>query len=80
MTAEKKKHVAQLFIDEIDDGVARVLLGEQAISLPVAVLPAGAHEGDWIELSVGVIPAPPTDTEQRRKRLAADDPGGDVKL
>ncbi len=72
--------LTQLFVDEIDDGVARLLIGETVVSIPTHLLPEGAREGDWIELSVGVIPPPPQDTEERRKRLAADDPGGPIKL
>jgi hypothetical protein len=72
--------ITQLFVDEIDDDVARVLQDQHAFSIPVALLPEGSREGDWIELSARVIPAPATDTEERRKRLAKDDPGGTVKL
>jgi hypothetical protein len=78
MTAAPRS--TQLFIDEIEDGLARLLLGETVLSLPAALLPEGAREGDWIEMSVGVISPPPQDTEQRRKRLASGDPGGPIKL
>jgi hypothetical protein len=70
----------RLFIDEIEDDVARVLRDEQALSIPVSLLPPGAREGDWIEMSVRVIPPPPGDTEARRNRLVKDDPGGTIKL
>lgn len=70
----------KLFVDAIEDGIARVLLGERDFSMPVDLLPAGAREGDWVELSVGVVPPPPSDTEQVRQRLAKDDPGGTIKL
>ena len=78
MTAVRR--MTQLFVDEIDDGVARLLIGETVVSIPAHLLPEGAREGDWIEMLVGVIPPPPQDTEERRKRLAADDPGGPIKL
>jgi len=68
------------FVDAIDEGVARLLVCEQAFTLPARLLPAGVREGDWVEISVGRAPAPPDDTERRRSRLAGDDPGGDVKL
>jgi hypothetical protein len=70
------------FVDAIDEGVARLLIGEQAFTLPARLLPAGVGEGAWVEISVGRAPAPPDDTggAQRRSRLAGDDPGGDVKL
>lgn len=69
-----------LFVDEIQDGVARLLRGTEVVSLSAILLPMGAREGDWIEISVGIIPAPPDDTAERRKKLAADDPGGPIKL
>jgi hypothetical protein len=81
MTNEAR--VTKIFVDEIEDGIARVLIDELALSLPVNLLPPAAREGDWVELAARVIPAPPQsaqDTEERRKRLAADDPGGTLKL
>ena len=69
-----------LFVDEIADGVARLLRGTEVVSLPANLLPPGAREGAWVELSVGIISAPPDDTYERRKKLAADDPGGPIKL
>jgi hypothetical protein len=73
-------HITQLFVDEIEDDVARMMRGEETFSIPVSLLPPGAREGDWIEMSVRVIPPPHGDTELRRKRLAKDDPGGTIKL
>ena len=72
--------ITRLFVDEIDDDVARVLLGERAFSVPVALLPVGAREGDWVEISARVFPTPPDDTDERRKSLTKDDPGGTIKL
>jgi Protein of unknown function (DUF3006) len=72
--------ITRLFVDEIEDETARVLFGEHAFSVPAALLPEGAREGDWVEVSVRSIPAPPGDTEARRERLAKDDPGGTIKL
>jgi hypothetical protein len=68
------------FVDAIEAGQARLLIGEQPFTLPVAVLPPDAREGSWIRLSVTVVPAPPDDGEVLRNRLGAQDPGGDLKL
>jgi len=70
----------QLFVDAIEEGRVRLLDGDQPLSLPLALLPPGVREGDWIELATAVIAPPPDDTESRRKRLAGDDPGGDIDL
>jgi hypothetical protein len=68
------------FVDLIEDGTARLLVGAQAFSLPRSLLPADAVEGSWVKLGIAVIPAPPDDSEERRHRLGQDDPGGDIKL
>lgn len=78
MTAERR--ATRLFVDAVDDDTARVLLGERVFTIPAELLPAGASEGDWVELSVGVIPSPPSEAEEIRERLAKDDPGGPIKL
>ena len=70
----------RLFVDEVDEESARLLRGDESFSLPVSLLPEGVREGDWLELTVVRVPAPPSDTEERRKRLAGDDPGGPIKL
>lgn len=70
----------RLFVDEVERDRARVLLGERVLELPLELLPPGVREGDWLQMEVGVIPAPPTDTEERRRRLAKDDPEGPLKL
>jgi len=72
--------VTRLFVDAIEDDRARLIDGEQALSLPLTLLPAGVREGDWIELAIAIVAPPPDDTESRRKRLAGDDPGGDIDL
>jgi len=69
-----------LYVDAIEGGRARLLLDEEAFSVPVRVLPEGAREGTWIKLSAGVVPAPPSDAAAIRKKLAKDDPGGPIKL
>lgn len=74
--------MTRVFVDAIEDDDARVLVGEEPFSIPVAWLPEGIREGEFVELSAVVVPAPPSadDTEERRRRLAKDDPGGDIEL
>ena len=69
-----------VFIDEIEDRLARLVLDERVFHLPRALLPAEAHEGQWLRISVASIPAPPSQGEARRRRLGENDPGGNVKL
>jgi hypothetical protein len=69
------------FVDSLEDDAAQLLVGEEAFTVPRALLPPGAAEGSWIRIAVTLIPRPPEDdTEARRRRLGADDPGGDIKL
>jgi hypothetical protein len=68
------------FVDDLEDEVARLLVGDHAFTVPRALLPADAVEGSWVKIGIGVIPAPPDDTEARRRRLGRSDPGGDIKL
>jgi hypothetical protein len=73
----------RVFVDAIEAGVARLLVGEQAFTLPAQLLPAGVREGDWVEITIGRVPAPPDageDSEAWRRRLSRGDRGGDVKL
>jgi hypothetical protein len=69
-----------VFIDEVEDLVARLVLDEQVFHLPRGLLPAGAREGQWLRISVAVTPAPPDDSTALRKRMGESDPGGDIKL
>jgi len=68
------------FVDAIDEGIARLVIGTRTFELPAEVLPAGTREGTWVRLAAMATPAPPDDTEARRRALGADDPGGDIKL
>jgi hypothetical protein len=71
------------FVDalETESDSARLLVGEEAFVVPRTVLPADAFEGSWIRIVMTLIPRPPEDdTDERRRRLGADDPGGDIKL
>ncbi len=68
------------FVDAIEGPNARLLLGEVVVPYPAALLPKGAREGSWIEIGVRVILPPDDDGTDRRTRLGANDPGGDIKL
>jgi hypothetical protein len=68
------------FVDAIEAGKARLLIGAQAFTLPVAALPPDAREGSWVRLSIAVVPPPPDDAEAIRRQLAGQDPGADLKL
>jgi hypothetical protein len=69
-----------LFIDEIEDDSARLLLDQRSFTIPRALLPEDSHEGEWLTLSVARTPPPAGDTAARRGRMGADDPGGTIKL
>lgn len=70
-----------LFLDSIDEGRARLVLDEdEAFTIPARMLPAGARAGDWVRLSLGVVPAPASRADAVRKTLARDDDGGPIKL
>jgi hypothetical protein len=69
-----------VFIDEVEDQVARLVLDEQVFHLPRGLLPTDAREGQWLRISVAPAPAPPNDSAALRKRLGDGDPGGDIKL
>jgi hypothetical protein len=69
-----------LFVDEIEDDGATLLLGERSFAVPRALLPEDAREGDWLLVRVARTAPPPDDAAARRGRLGKDDPGGDIKL
>jgi hypothetical protein len=71
---------AIVFIDEVEDLVARLVLDQQVFHLPRGLLPAEAREGQWLRISVALTPAPPNDSAAVRKRLGEGDPGGDINL
>lgn len=68
------------FIDEMEEQVARLLAGERTFHLPLALLPADAHEGQWLRITVGLSAAPPDSQAELRDRLGRNDPGGPIKL
>ncbi len=69
-----------LFVDEIEDDVAWLLVGEKRHQVPRTVLPFAAREGTWLRLSVVRAPDEAQEIETRRQRLTRVDPGGKVKL
>ena len=70
-----------VFVDAVDveAGRARLLLGDDAFTVPVALLPEGAREGSWLTLTSALAP-PQADPEALRRQLGRDDPGGPIKL
>ena len=68
-----------VFVDAVEEGYARLELGEQAFTIPAALLPDGAGEGSWLQLTMTVTP-PQADPEALRRKLGSDDPGGPLKL
>jgi hypothetical protein len=69
-----------LYVDAVEAGRARLVLGEETFTVPTRLLPKGAREGSWIRLSGKVVPPPPSDAAAIRRKLARDDPGGPLKL
>jgi hypothetical protein len=71
-----------LFVDAVEDGRARLLLGRDAFEVPAALLPRGAREGSWLRWSMEPAPAPPDDDQGStlRAKLGRDDDGGDIDL
>jgi hypothetical protein len=69
-----------LFVDAIEGGSARLLLGVEAFNLPARLLPAGAKEGSWVRLSFEISEAPPDEAEALRRKLGQGDDGGNIKL
>jgi hypothetical protein len=79
-TSEQAAKTTTLFIDEIEDDSARLLLDQRSFIVPRTLLPVQAREGEWLRFSVARTTPPPDDTAARRERLGADDPGGTIKL
>jgi len=70
-----------IFVDEIEDDSARLLLDERSFTVPRSLLPEDAREGQWLRLSVArTSAAAGDDTAARRARLGDHDPGGKIKL
>ena len=77
-TAPKTK-TTSIFVDSVENGRARLLLGDDAFTVPAALLPDDAGEGTWLKLSAAVT-APEADPDALRRKLGRDDPGGPIKL
>lgn len=77
-TPSKTKTTA-VFVDAVEDGRARLLLGSDAFTVPAALLPDDAGEGSWLQLSTTITP-PQADPDALRRKLGRDDPGGPIKL
>ncbi len=71
-----------LFVDAVESGRARLLLGRDAFEVPASLLPRGAREGSWLRWSLALAPAPPDEDRGAalRAKLGRDDDGGDLKL
>jgi hypothetical protein len=69
-----------LFVDQIENGWAHLLLGETAFDVPVRLLPHGTKEGTWLRWSFAVGPPPPDAGAAIRRKLQQGDDGGDIKL
>jgi hypothetical protein len=69
-----------VFVDEVEEQVVRLVAGERIFHLPLALLPADAHEGQWLRISVARAAAPPDSQVGLRNRLGGNDPGGPIKL
>jgi hypothetical protein len=74
-----KAKTTSVFVDSVENGRARLLLGDEAFTVPAALLPDDAGEGTWLKLSAAVTP-PEADPEALRRKLGSDDPGGPIKL
>jgi hypothetical protein len=75
------KHASTLlFVDAVEDDDAWLLLGDQRLRVPRAILPPEAGEGSWLRLSLDDGPAEAKQIESRRALLLRNDPGGKIKL
>jgi len=69
-----------VFVDAVEAGRARLVLDDEAFTVPARLLPKGAREGSWIRWTGRVVPAPASDAAAVRARLSRDDRGGPIKL
>ena len=76
--------MAQLFLDRIEGDVAVLLDGKREVKLPRAYLPAGAREGEVLQLVLTRDPEATKKAQQAtqklRDKLGEGDDGGDLKL
>jgi hypothetical protein len=69
-----------LFVDELEEDEAWLLVGETRHRVPRAILPPEAREGDWLRVSPAQAPPEAQELERRRERLLRADSGGKIKL
>ena len=76
--------MAELFLDRIEGDVAVLTYEGREVKLPRALLPAGAREGEVLQLSLARDPEATQRAQERvsklRQKLGSDDDGGDLKL
>jgi hypothetical protein len=77
--APPRPKTTAVFVDAVENGQARLLLGDQAFTVPAALLPDDAREGSWLKVSAVVTPRK-ADPDGLRRKLGRDDPGGPIKL
>ena len=78
-TTPPKTRTTSVFVDAVENGRARLLLGEDAFTVPAALLPDDAGEGTWLKLTATVT-SPQADPDALRRKLGRGDPGGPIKL
>ena len=78
-SAAPKTKTSAVFVDAVENGRARLMLGTDAFTVPAALLPDDAGEGSWLKLSTTVTP-PQADPDSLRRKLGRGDPGGPIKL
>ncbi len=79
MSSSGNSKTTAVFVDAVEEGLARLELGEQVFTVPATLLPDGAGEGSWLKLTATKT-APPSDPDALRRKLGKDDPGGPIKL
>ena len=79
MSSNGNSKTTAVFVDAVEEGLARLELGEQVFTVPAALLPDGAGEGSWLTLTATET-TPPSDPDALRRKLGKDDPGGPIKL
>ncbi len=65
------------FVDAVEEGIATLLVGERTVRVPAALLPDGAGEGAWVEITVAVVDAPDETRAAEAKRRALDRGSGE---
>jgi hypothetical protein len=84
MTLPPGAPMTPLFLDRIEGDLAVLEHAGRELRLPVALLPAGAREGEVLQLlltrDAAATQARSAATQARRTKLGKDDDGGDFKL